>query len=362
MVAIVGRGWVVPRVAFVALFGLVFAVPGRASLYHPDDPMPFPAAATGAIEPLPFEEFKRRLIVVMNQFSPLPDQQKNPDRDARLNRISGRKNNPKPSPLDRLALATDLLSVNQADEALSLTKTLDDPRRPDYLVSTTLAHIHAARQEWAQAVGKQGSVTVFGDADMPKAVKGLSKPQRDWVERLDREYVLAYFSLKAKEGKVDPETEDVPPLFPPEDRKKPQTPVRFVNDKGEYEPGTIAAAEKAKLPPDAIAIAQQMVLWFPADTGLYWLLAELYAADGQIEEALVIFKECADSRKYSGRRTLMDHRGAVLAAVERKIREEDEQRQKEFPVSLRTIAIYFGVAALVAAWAGVRALRRRRRA
>jgi hypothetical protein len=354
----------VPRVAWVVLLGSVFAVPGRASLYQPDDPMPFPASASGAIEALPFDEFKRRLIVTMNQFNPLPltEGQKNADRDGRIARIADRKKNPKPTTLDTLALASDLLSVAQADEALSLVKPLDNPRRPDYLVSTTLAHVHAMRQEWGTAVEKLRSVTVFGDAEMPPTVKGLSKAQRDWVERLDRDYVLAYFTLKSKEGKIDPENEDVPPLFPLVERNKPHAPVRFVNDKGEYEPGTIAAAEKAKLPPDAIAIVQQMVLWFPGDTSLYWLLAELYSADGQINEALVILKECADTRKYSGRRLLMEHRGALMAEVEKRKRDEDDKRQKAFPVSLRMIAIYFGIVAVVGVWAAVRAIRRRRRA
>ena len=352
------------RVASVALIGLLVAVPGRASLYQPDDPMPFAITPAGVAEPLPFEEFKRRLIVTMNQFSPLPDQQKNPDRDTRLARIAERRKTPKPSALDTVALATDLLSVNQADEALNVLKPRDNPRSPDYLVTTTLAHIHAARQEWGPAVERLRSVTVFGDAEMPREIKGLAKPQRDWVEKLDRDYVLAYFTLKAKATKTDPADEDVPPLFPLAERNKPHTPVRFVNDRGEYEPGALAAAERAKLPPDAVAIAQQMMLWFPLDAGLYWLLAELYAADGQLEEALVILKECADSRAYGGRKLLMEHRSAVMAAVEKKLKDEDERRKKALPISLEMIAIYFGVVALVGAWAGVRAFRRwkRRRA
>jgi hypothetical protein len=354
----------VPRVALVALLGLVFAVPGRASLYQPDDPMPFPVSATGVVEPLPFDEFKRRLIVVMNQFNPLPlaEGQKNTDRDGRVQRIADRKNNPRPTTLDKLALASDLLSLNLADEALTLVKPLDNPRRPDYLVSSTLAHVHAARGEWREAVDKLHSMTVFGDAEMPATVKGLTKPQRDWVVKLDRDYVSAYFSLKSKEGKIDPENEDVPALFPVAEPKKPHHPVRFVNDGGKYEPGTIAATEKAKLPPDAIAVAQQMALWFPGDAGLYWLLAELYAADGQLDEARKILDECVDTRKYSGRRLLMHHRAGVMAAVEQKRLDEEERRKKEFPVTLRQIAIYFGVVAVVGVWAAVRAVRRRRAA
>ena len=342
------------RVAFVGLVGLLVAVPGRASLYQPDDPMPFAITPAGVAEPLPFEEFKRRLIIAMNQVNPLPltEGQKNTDRDRLVTHIADRKNVPKPSVPDTLALAADLLRVGQPDEALNLLKPRDNPKRPDYFVCTTLAHIHAARQEWRTARDKLSSVTEFDDAEMPAVVKGLTPPQRDWVGKLDRDYVLAYFKVQTQEADAKPrpapEDEDVYPLFPVAVRNKPHAPVRFVNDRGEYEPG-------------AIAVVQQLVLWFPLDARMYWLLAELYAADGQIEHAQTILNECVNSRYYSGRRALMEHRTAVMTAVEKKLRDEEEARRKALPISLRTIAIYFGVVAVVGVWAGVRAFRRWKR-
>src|SRR5205085_1532510 len=110
----------------------------------------------------------------------------------------------------------------------------------------------------------------------------------------------------------DPETEDVFPLFPVPERNKPHTPVRFVNDAGQYEPGKLAALEKAKLPPDAVAITQQMLLWFPSDTRLYWLLGELYASENRLEEAQKIMDECvSEARQYGNRKLLLTHRAAV---------------------------------------------------
>ena len=47
------------------------------------------------------------------------------------------------------------------------------------------------------------------------------------------------------------------------------------------------------------AIVQQLALWLPNDTRLYWLLAELLNADGQYKEAEKIMDECVgESRKY----------------------------------------------------------------
>jgi Tfp pilus assembly protein PilF len=68
--------------------------------------------------------------------------------------------------------------------------------------------------------------------------------------------------------------------------------VRFVNDKGEYEPGKLAAAQRKKLPAEAVACAQQLALWLPADGRLLWLLAELAGAHGDVRTAAAIMDGC----------------------------------------------------------------------
>jgi hypothetical protein len=154
-------------------------------------------------------------------------------------------------------------------------------------------------------------------------------------------------------------TEEPTPLFPLPERGKSQSPVRFVNDAGVYEPGVLASAERDKLPPDALAIVQQLLLWFPLDTRLYWLLAELYAAADDLDSAAVILEECTWSRAYGNRQVLMDHRVAVRAAVAARPRPEPPPGP---PISMRTILIYFGVIGVIGVLALVRALMRRGRA
>ncbi|HLW64094.1 MAG TPA: DUF3299 domain-containing protein [Gemmataceae bacterium] len=65
--------------------------------------------------------------------------------------------------------------------------------------------------------------------------------------------------------------------------------VKYVGEKGAFEPGTIAAQERKKLPANAVAIVQQLALWLPADTRLLWQLADLANADGDIRTASAIF-------------------------------------------------------------------------
>jgi hypothetical protein len=68
--------------------------------------------------------------------------------------------------------------------------------------------------------------------------------------------------------------------------------VRYVGEGGKYEPGQMAAAERKKLPEDAVAITQQLALWLPADGRLLWQLGELAAAHGDVRTAAAIMDGC----------------------------------------------------------------------
>ena len=61
--------------------------------------------------------------------------------------------------------------------------------------------------------------------------------------------------------------------------------VRFVGEGGKFEPGRLAADERKKLPADALAQAQLLGLWLPADGKLLWLLAEMANVQGDIQTA-----------------------------------------------------------------------------
>src|SRR5262249_40359533 len=140
--------------------------------------------------------------------------------------------------------------------------------------------------------------------------------------------------------------EDVDPIFPSTvPPKKSDDPFRVAIEGAEYKAGSIADSERKKLPKDAMAIVQQLVLWHPQDARLYWLLGELYNADGDIESALKILDHCSFNMGYSNP-TLLKHRQVLQqasaaqatqraaelerarqTAAEKKQREEDDQRK-----------------------------------
>jgi hypothetical protein len=350
------------------------AIPVRASLNQPDEPaLSVPVKQDGAKwlgEPLPFDQFHVQLVRERLLRNPAfkDTQGKHPDRERVLARVESRRRAKNLSPPELTALAADMLRLGNSDagffvdQAINLLKPRTRDRVPDYFVFTTLAQLHAARVEWTEALTAHQAALL--DAEMPTEVKGLTKGQRDWQARLDADYLLHYYALHKREAEAKPrpapEAEEPTPLFPLPERDKPTTPVRFVNDAGQYEPGTLAAAERAKLPPDAIAVVQQLLFWFPTDTRMYWLLGELYAADGKLDEAQKVFDECvSEARQYGNRRLLMEHRSAVRAAVEARQKADEEREKQKYPISLRTVVIYFGAVVALAIVAAVRVIMRR---
>lgn len=294
---------------FVAL---VLSLPhARAGLYTPDEPTPFQVRPDGAAVELPFGTqsagpFRQELTRLLNVGDANPARANNPDRKVVLDRIAARRAKPGPlPPAEAASLAADLLRVGRADEAVNLLGPLSRGRAPDFRVLANLAHVHAFRGEWADALRIHEGVRDFDD--LPPDLGRTTPEQWKWLRGVERTHYARWLLVHRQRAaaKPAPETEDVFPLFP----------VKFVNEAGHYEPGALAAAERAKLPADAIAIVQQLVLWAPWDAGLYWLLAELYAADGRLREAAVIFDQCADSRQYSNRPIFMAHRTAVRDAV-----------------------------------------------
>src|SRR5262249_23497216 len=61
--------------------------------------------------------------------------------------------------------------------------------------------------------------------------------------------------------------------------------VHYVGESRKFEPGKLAAAERKKLPTDAVAKVQLLALWFPGDARLLWQLAELASAHGDVRTA-----------------------------------------------------------------------------
>jgi tetratricopeptide (TPR) repeat protein len=143
----------------------------------------------------------------------------------------------------------------------------------------------------------------------PEKYGNFSDKALAWYHRAEG-YQLKLLRSRAQEARAGvpgKEAETLDPLFPD---------VRFVGAGGKYEPGRIAYDEMDKLPSDALSIVQQLVLWQPFDDRLYWLLAEVYNANGEVWTACEIMDELAWVRKYAPPE-LKEHRRILLSVKEK---------------------------------------------
>jgi hypothetical protein len=91
--------------------------------------------------------------------------------------------------------------------------------------------------------------------------------------------------------------------------------VQFVADTGDYQPGRLAAAQRQRLPSEAVAIVQQLALWLPTDARLLWLLAELAAVGGDLRTAAAIMDGCVNEFGLHSPQ-LLQHRRLMRAAAD----------------------------------------------
>jgi tetratricopeptide (TPR) repeat protein len=122
--------------------------------------------------------------------------------------------------------------------------------------------------------------------DLTKEQQQLLSAKLHWNEaqfqryREVEKYQHKLLLLRLREAQRKSPARGLYPLFDTADAQ-----VQFVGPGGKYEPGKLAAEERRKLPKDALAVVEQLVLWEPDDPRLLWLAAELYNAEGNGDAA-----------------------------------------------------------------------------
>lgn len=344
-------------VILLAVAGVLAAVPeARAGLYIPGEP-PEVLPEDGNVRSLPFDRFRQVFAEV--RLIPVPTNPEQPirkrytEREAELVQRGGPAKLSVEELIEVSGLMIRLRHYDGALEALTNAKNRDNR---DVRVMANLALYYHANGQPVEAQNYQESV-VLG---MPDELPGMTREQTKWLKRCERAW-RDVLRLRAKEG---PRAVVVAPdaLF-----QVNKEPVQFVGASGTYEAGVIAEDQKTKLPADAIALVQQLLMWTPDDTRLYWLLGELYNATGEVAAAATIFDECVDARRFQPD-LLKDHRRVVKAAIE-KGRDDAEQEKAKAKDQKRSLFRVFALAtgALVGAlvlwqlglWAlrGIRAAR-----
>ncbi|MCZ2340623.1 MAG: DUF3299 domain-containing protein [Bacteroidales bacterium] len=158
------------------------------------------------------------------------------------------------------------LRLGKSDLAVSLLRPAARLHPTHFLLQAHLAATWQGLGDWDQAILTQA-----------EAVRFAPQPNKE-VE----EYQLKLLRLRQQEGRTAQNASAVDDLFG----------VRYVGTSGQPEAGTLAATQKKKLPPNAVAILQQLALGFPADGRLLWQLGELANATGDVRMAANILDGC----------------------------------------------------------------------
>ena len=311
------------RLFAAILVGLVLTVPADAGIYSPNEPFLFELDADGLAKAIQYSGGYDSILLDVREVARMPQTPADPPNTRRqeyLDRVKERQGKGVASLTDdELAgLTADLIRLNRNEEALNILQPLArDPRRGGFLAYAHLARARAGQGEWRDAYERQQmALTGF---DFPTSFRGISRPQLVWLRHVEKDYylpLLAQRALEAGRGRPTERREAPDALFPSVlPPRRSDNPVQFVGADSKYTAGSIAEAERQKLPPDALAIVQQLVLWFPYDARLYWLLAELYNAQGDVPTAVGIMNSCRDSMAYANP-TMMEHRQFLRAAAD----------------------------------------------
>jgi tetratricopeptide (TPR) repeat protein len=218
---------------------------------------------------------------------------------------------------ERLDLGAALIRLQKLEEAIQVLRPGAIQDRGNFLLLSNLATAyHLAGQEVQALDAMQLALTAW-PTDWTQLRKeqqlllslqmGWDGKQFAWYRNVER-YYQKLLRLRLSQSRPgpgfsgQPAGEELDNLFG----------IRFVGDSGEYEAGKLAADQRMKLPKDALQIVQQLLVWLPNDPRLYWLLGELYNAQGDPQTALEIFDNLVTSRGERSRE-LRQHRRILQA-------------------------------------------------
>jgi tetratricopeptide (TPR) repeat protein len=280
------------RALMFMIFGTVLLVPALcpAGVYDPADFLHGPEPGGQGSHALPYTQFQALLrdLISVNRSGSERQRSFAARRDGLLEKVRHGS-----ATIDeRIELSACLIRLRQYDEAISVLMPLSR-ERSNFMVYANLGTAEQLAGRLDRALSSLQQVRDVWPSEWP----GVSKTRLEWYREVEgyqsRLVRRRYAEAVRSGGGRSQQPQKLDDLFG--DGKEP---VRYVGESGQYEVGAMAARERSKLPSDAIAIVQQLLLWMPEDTRLYWQLGELYNAAGDTDAARRIFEDCVDNRRF----------------------------------------------------------------
>jgi tetratricopeptide (TPR) repeat protein len=294
----------------VAVAWALTAGAARAGLYDPAQLTREAQQLPNQGKPLPFSSFRDQLNELFAIGIPQPVSPARARHLERAKELAVRVGSGQTKVEDLISLGAEYVRLGRTGEAVDVLTRASARDRRNFIVYANLGTAHQLEGRWARAIDALQQAR----ENWPREVPGLTSEELKWFRRVE-DYHLKLARLRARETlnratSAASTGEGLDDLFG----------VRFVGEAGEFQAGRLATEEQKKLPPDAVAILQQLLLWFPADTRLYWQLGELLNARGDIGSAATVFEECVWTRRYDppllrAHRQLVQQANAAQATV-----------------------------------------------
>jgi tetratricopeptide (TPR) repeat protein len=341
--------------------------PLQAGLYHPALPAPSPEISPEGVKPIPFARFRRDVLEdLLKVGTPQPSEIGNKFLKARDELLTKARSGALTEE-DQVNLSGLMIRLRQYQEAIDLLTPIATRDCRNFMVFANLATAEQQAGQIERAVSHlEQALKVW-----PQQWPGLSMEQLRWYHQAEKYHLnLARYRWTHAPQGAQPQT-NVDPLFPPS--LKEGQPVRYVGDSGQYEAGKIAAVERAKLSPDALAIIQQLLIWLPDDPFLYWQYGELLNATGDVTSAAQVFDDCVGRRRMDAPE-LRQHR-RIVEEAKASLQDSTLTLEDNAPTAsgsdsswlparnkLWIAGIVFGLVAIILVYFQIREMRRRRSA
>jgi hypothetical protein len=204
-----------------------------------------------------------------------------------------------------------------ADENADLGALCIRLGKPDKALGILLQAARKSPEHFRLAANLGTAFQVSGDLE--RAAEYLEEAIRLAPEKLRpfERYHLKLVRLRIKEGRQANNPTTVDDLFG----------VKYVGESGNAEPAKMADAERKKMPADAVAAVEQLLLWLPADGRLLWQLGELANVHGDVRTAAAILDGCVAEFAMSAP-DLRKRRQLYRAAADEQAKKPEHEQHK----------------------------------
>jgi len=202
---------------------------------------------------------------------------------------------------ESINLSACYLLLQKPNDAIVVLENVKGQERGNFMVLANQATAYHALGEFTRALDFQQQLV--HPRSWPRRYEGFTTEQLRWYQRAEEAY-RDLLRSRGQEAARRVREVRLDPLFPK---------VQALGSEENYKANQIDPEIAKELPPDALELVKQLLLWLPHDQRLLWMYAELMNARGQAEVTAQTLNQLVDSGFSSN--AVKAHRTVLLEAT-----------------------------------------------